>query len=81
MDRFIRCWWVVAGGWRLAFEHIAGKLIINILELVDGLDMWQLSILVNVKRDGSVLLRVKVEVNAGSVFLEMPYRFIVGYEV
>ena len=46
---------------------------------MDGLDVWQLNILVNVKRDGSVLLRVKVEVNAGSVFLKVSDRFIVGY--
>jgi hypothetical protein len=40
--------------------------------------MGQLIILVNVKRDGSVLLWVQVEVYAGSVFLEVSHRFIVG---
>ena len=45
---------------------------------MDGLDVGQLNILVNVKRDGSVLLWVQVEVNAGSVFLEVANRFIVG---
>ena len=44
-----------------------------------GRDVGQLLILVNVKRDGSILLLVKVEVNTGSVFLEVAYRFIVGY--
>ncbi len=40
--------------------------------------MWQLNILVNVKRDGSVLLWVQVEVNASSVLLEVSHRFVVG---
>jgi hypothetical protein len=79
INGFGRCWWLVAGGWWLPFQDIAGKLVVNILELVDGLDVGQLNILVNVKRDGSVLLRVKVEVNAGSVFLKVSDRFIVGY--
>ena len=45
---------------------------------MDGLDVWQLNILVNVKGDGSILLRVQVEVYAGGVFLEVSHRFIVG---
>jgi len=49
------------------------------LELVDGLEVGKLHILINVKRDGSLLLGVQVEVNTGIVFLEMAYRFIVGY--
>ena len=40
--------------------------------------MGQLIILVNVKRDGSVLLWVQVEEYAGSVFLEVSHRFIVS---
>jgi hypothetical protein len=79
MNGFVRFRWFVAGGWRLPFQDIARKLVINILQLMDGLDVWQLNILVNVKRDGSVLLRVKVEVNAGGVFLKVSDRFIVGY--
>lgn len=78
MNGFIRCRWFVAGGWRLAFQDIPGKLVVNILKLMDGLDVWQLQVLVNVKRDGSVLLRVKVKVNAGSVLLEVSHRFVVG---
>ena len=78
MNGFFRCRWLVAGGWWLAFQHIAGKLIVNILELMDGLDVWQLNILVNVKGNGSVLLWIKIEVNAGSVFLEVSHRFVVG---
>ncbi len=62
----------------MALQDIAGKLVVNILELMDGLDVWQLYILVNVKRNGSVLLWVQVEVNAGSVFLKVSHRFIVG---
>ncbi len=62
----------------MPFQHIAGELVVNILELMDGLDVGQLYILVNVKGDGSVLLWVQVEVYAGSVFLEMANRFIVG---
>ena len=53
-------------------------LVVNILKLVDGLDVRQLNILVNVKRDGSVLFGVQVEVYAGSVFLEVSHRFVVG---
>jgi hypothetical protein len=78
MNGFIRFRWFVAGGWWLALQDIAGKLVINILELVDGLVVWQLNILVNVKRDGSILLRVEVEVNAGRIFLEVSHRFVVG---
>jgi len=77
MNGFIRLWWFVSAGWRLAFQDVAGELVVNILELMDGLNVRQLNILVNVKRDGSVLLWVKVEVNAGSVFLEVSHRFIV----
>jgi len=62
----------------LALQDIAGKLVVNILELMDGLDVGQLNILVNVKGDGTILLWVQVEVNAGGVFLEVPNRFIVG---
>ena len=40
--------------------------------------MGQLNILVNVKRDGSVLFGVLVEVYAGSIFLEVSNRFVVG---
>jgi hypothetical protein len=79
MSGFIRFRWFVSGGWRLPFQDIAGKLVVNILQLMDGLDVRQLNILVNVKRDGSVLFGVKVEVNAGSVFLKVSDRFIVGY--
>ncbi len=68
----------VAGGWWLAFQDVAGKLVVNILQLVDGLDVGQLNILVNVKGDGTILLWVQVEVNAGGVFLEVPNRFVVG---
>jgi hypothetical protein len=78
MNGFIRCRWFVAGGGWLAFQDIAGKLVVNILELVDGLDVGQLNILVNVKGNGSVLLWIKIEVNAGSVLLEVPYRFVIG---
>jgi hypothetical protein len=78
MNGFFRCRWFVPGGWRLAFQDIAGELVINILQLVDGLDVWQLYILVNVKRNGSILFWIQIEVNAGGVFLEVPYRFIVG---
>jgi hypothetical protein len=49
MNGFIRCRWFVAGGWRLPFQHIAGKLVVNILKLEDGLDVWQLNILVKVE--------------------------------
>ena len=45
---------------------------------MDGLDMGKLKILVDVKGDGSILLWVQVEIYAGSVFLEVPYRFIIG---
>ena len=45
---------------------------------MDGLDVGQLYILFNVKGEGSVLLWVQVEVNAGSVLLEVSYRFVVG---
>jgi len=45
------------------------------------MDMWQLQVLVDVKRDGSIDLWVQVEVNTGSVFQEVAYRFIVGYDV
>jgi hypothetical protein len=75
---FSRCRWFVSGGWRLPFQHIVGKLVVNNLELADGLDVGQLNILINVKRDGSVLFRVQVEVNAGSVFLKVSNRFVVG---
>jgi hypothetical protein len=34
MDGFVRCRWFVAGGWRLAFQDIAGKLVVNILQLI-----------------------------------------------
>ena len=78
INGFVRCRLLVAGGWRLALQDISGELIVNILQLMDGLDVGQLYILVNVKGDGSILLRVKVEVNAGSVFLEVPHRFVVG---
>jgi hypothetical protein len=78
MNGFIRCRWFVAGGWRLPFQHIAGKLVVNILKLEDGLDVGQLDILVNVNGDGSVLFGVQVEVYAGSVLLEVSHRFIVG---
>ena len=78
MNGFFRCRRFVAGGWRLPFQYIAGKLVVNILKLMDGLDMGQLYILVNVKCNGSVLLWVQVEVNAGSVFLEVSHRFVVG---
>ena len=40
--------------------------------------MGQLQVLVNVKRDGSVLFGVQVEINAGRVFLEVSHRFVVG---
>ena len=46
---------------------------------MDGQDAGQLYILVNVKGDGSVLLWVQVEVNAGRIFLEVSHRFVVGY--
>jgi hypothetical protein len=36
---------------------------------MDGLDVGQLNILVKVKGEGSVLLWVQVEVNAGSILL------------
>jgi hypothetical protein len=49
MNGFVRCRWFVTGGWRLTFQDIAGKLVVNILKLVDDLDVWQLDILVNVK--------------------------------
>jgi hypothetical protein len=78
MNGFVRCRWIVAGGWRMPFQYIAGELVVNILELMDGLDVGQLNILVNVKRDGSVLFGVQVEVYAGGVFLEVPNRFVVG---
>jgi hypothetical protein len=78
MDGFVRFRWFLAGGWRLALQYIAGKLVVNILKLMDRLDVGQLNILVNVKRDGSVLLRVKIEENAGSVLLEVENRFVVG---
>ncbi len=45
---------------------------------MDGLDVGQLYILFNVKGEGSVLLWVQVEVNAGSVLLEVSHRFVVG---
>jgi hypothetical protein len=47
MNGFFRCRWLVADGWRLAFQHIAGELVVNILQLVDGLDVGKLKILVN----------------------------------
>jgi hypothetical protein len=78
MNGIVRCRWFVAGGWRLTFQYITGKLVVNILKLMDGLDVGQLQILVNVKRDGSVPFGVKIEVNAGSVLLKVSYRFIVG---
>jgi hypothetical protein len=78
MYGFIRCRWCVAGGWRLAFQYITGELVENILKLMDGLDVGQLNILVNLKGNGSILLWVQVEVNAGSVLLEVSYRFVVG---
>ncbi len=78
MNGFVRCRWFVTGGWRLALQDVAGELVVNILKLVDGLDVGQLQILVNVKRDGSILLRVKGEVNASSVILEVSLRFIDG---
>jgi len=81
INGFVRCWWFVAGGWGLALQDIAGELVVNILKLMDGLDVWHLQFLVNVKRDMSVLLRVQVEVYAGSVFLEVSHRFVVGDEV
>ena len=62
----------------MPFQYIAGELVVNILQLVDGLDVGQLNILVNVKGDGTILLWVQVEVNAGGVFLEVPNRFVVG---
>ena len=62
----------------MPFQYIAGELVINILKLMDGLDVGQLNILVNVKRDGSVLFGVQVEVYAGGVFLEVPNRFVIG---
>jgi hypothetical protein len=49
MNGFVRCRWLVAGGRRLPFQYIAGKLVVNILKLVDGLDVGQFQILVNVK--------------------------------
>jgi hypothetical protein len=78
MYGFIRCRWCVAGGWRLPFQYITGELVENILKLMDGLDVGQLNILVNLKGNGSILLWVQVEVNAGSVLLEVSYRFVVG---
>ena len=78
MNGLIRYRWVVAGGWRLPFQDVAGKLVVNILKLMDGLYMGKLKILVDVKGDGSVLFRVQVEVYAGSIFLEVPHRFVVG---
>ena len=78
MNGFVRCQWFVAGGWRLALQDISCKLVVNILQLMDGLDVGQLNILVNLKGNGSILLWVQVEVNAGSVFLEVSNRFIVG---
>ena len=62
----------------MPFQYIAGELVVNILQLVDGLDVGQLYILVNVKGDGSILFRVQVEVYAGSVFLEVSHRFAIG---
>ena len=62
----------------MPFQHITGKLVVNILELMDGLDVGQLYILVKVNGDGSVLFGVQVEVYAGSVFLEVSHRFVVG---
>jgi hypothetical protein len=45
---------------------------------MNGLNVGQLDILVNVNGDGSVLFGVQVEVYAGSVFLEVSHRFVVG---
>jgi hypothetical protein len=42
MNGFIWYRWFVAGGWWLALQDIAGKFVENILQLVDGLDVWQL---------------------------------------
>jgi DNA-binding protein Fis len=47
MNSFIRCRWLVAGGWRLPFQDIPGKLVVNVLQMMDGLDVWQLYNLVN----------------------------------
>jgi hypothetical protein len=47
MNGFFRCRRFVSGGWRLPFQHIVGELVVNILELVDGLDVGKLKILVN----------------------------------
>ena len=69
---------VRSGWWRLPFQDVTGDLVVNILELMDGLDVRQLNNLVNVKRDGSVLFGVQVKVYAGSVFLEVANRFVVG---
>ena len=78
MDGFVRCRWLVAGGWRLPLQYIAGELVVNILQLMDCLYVGQFQILVNVKGNGSVLFGVQVEVNAGRVFLEVSHRFVVG---
>jgi hypothetical protein len=78
MNGFVRCRWFVAGEWRLAYQHITGKLVVNILQLMDGLDAGQLNILVNVKGNGSILFGIEIEVYAGSVFLKVSHRFVVG---
>jgi uncharacterized membrane protein YccF (DUF307 family) len=49
MNGFIRCRWFVAGGWWLPFQHITSELVVNILQLMNGLDVWQLNILVKVE--------------------------------
>ena len=78
MNGFFRCRWFVTGGWRLPFQYITGELVENILKLMDGLDVGQLNILVNLKGNGSILFGIEIEVNAGSVLLEVSHRFIVG---
>ncbi len=45
---------------------------------MDHLDVGQLNILVNVKGNGSILFRIQIKVNTGSIFLEVSHRFIVG---
>ena len=60
-------------GWRPPFQDVADKFVVNIMQLMDGLDVRQFNILVNVKCDGSILLWVKVEGYADSAFLRVAY--------
>jgi hypothetical protein len=66
---------LVNNGWRLPFQDIAGELVVNILELVDGLDIGQLNILVNVEE-----LAMWPEFIAVSARLPMPGKVIMFQE-